>query len=351
MTDLGRVASHFYVRAPSIVTFSERLKPHLSEADALALMALSSEFESVAVREEEGPELEALRRAACPFDVGTGAGGGSGAVDGKAAKANVLIQAYTSRARVEGFSLVADMMYAAQNAPRIARALFEIVLRKRWAGAAAAMLEICKALELRLWPHQHPLRQFDGTALALPGELASKLEDRRLDLDALADMSAHEIGAAVRHPAMGERVKQCVNAFPYLELSASLQPITRSVLRISLTIAAGFEWRERAHGQALRWWVWVEDTASEHLYHSELWTLTKKMAREGPQRLAFTIPIHEPLPPQYYVRVVSDVWLKVGCVWSCLLLSGCVVVVLDLGCGLVLWCSHVALGRGFLSLC
>ena len=36
--------------APSIVTFSERLKPHLTEADVLAMMALSSEFESMAVR-------------------------------------------------------------------------------------------------------------------------------------------------------------------------------------------------------------------------------------------------------------------------------------------------------------
>lgn len=32
---------------------------------------------------------------------------------------------------------------------------------------------------------------------------------------------------------------------------------------------------------------------------------------EGPQKLAFTIPIYEPLPPQYYVRLVSDSWLQV----------------------------------------
>jgi len=113
----------------------------------------------------------------------------------------------------------------------------------------------------------------------------------------------------------------------------------------------------------------VEDQDSEHLYHAESWLLTKKMARcvgwmggwmdgwmggwvggwlhvvtpldlnphpftpkpkpnspnplhpqpppsnnrrEGPQKLAFTIPIHEPLPPQYYVRVVSDSWLGVS---------------------------------------
>lgn len=36
-----------------------------------------------------------------------------------------------------------------------------------------------------------------------------------------------------------------------------------------------------------------------------------QMAMEGPQKLAFTIPLMEPLPPQYYVRLVSDNWLQV----------------------------------------
>lgn len=92
-------------------------------------------------------------------------------------------------------------------------------------------------------------------------------------------MTPADIGAALRHPSAGDRVKQCVDAFPYLTLEASLQPITRTVLRISLQVTAAFTWQDRAHGQSTRWWVWVEDTASEHLYHSELWTLTKKMAR------------------------------------------------------------------------
>lgn len=43
------------------------------------------------------------------------------------------------------------MMYVAQNAPRIARALFEIVLRRKWAGAAFTLLEICKVGVLRGW--------------------------------------------------------------------------------------------------------------------------------------------------------------------------------------------------------
>jgi hypothetical protein len=56
----------------------------------------------------------------------------------------VLSQAYISRARVDSFSLTADMMYVAANAPRIARALFEIAARNRWAGAADMLLKLCK---------------------------------------------------------------------------------------------------------------------------------------------------------------------------------------------------------------
>ena len=34
VTDLGRVASHFYIRHASIVVFSEHLKPHMDESEA-----------------------------------------------------------------------------------------------------------------------------------------------------------------------------------------------------------------------------------------------------------------------------------------------------------------------------
>jgi hypothetical protein len=40
--ELGRVASHYYIRHSSIVVFNEHLKPHMGEADILAMIALSS---------------------------------------------------------------------------------------------------------------------------------------------------------------------------------------------------------------------------------------------------------------------------------------------------------------------
>jgi activating signal cointegrator complex subunit 3 len=54
------------------------------------------------------------------------------------------LQAYISRARVDSFSLTADLMYVASNAPRIGRALFEIVARRKWSAASDLLLEVCK---------------------------------------------------------------------------------------------------------------------------------------------------------------------------------------------------------------
>ena len=49
-----------------------------------------------------------------------------------------------------------------------------------------------QAFELRLWPEQHPLRQFEGQ---LSHELLRKLEERQLSLDQLA-VSQHWLAPA-----------------------------------------------------------------------------------------------------------------------------------------------------------
>ena len=78
--------------------------------------------------------------------------------------------------------------------------------------------------------------------------------------------------------------------------------LRRTVLRVQVTVQPVFRWDMRVHGGSMFWHIWVEDSANEHIYHSETWVLTAKMAREAEHRLAFTIPIFEPLPSQYYIR-------------------------------------------------
>ena len=43
--------------------------------------------------------------------------------------------------------------------------------------------------------------------------------------------------------------------------------------------------------------------AQEHILHAELFLLKQKYA-EDDHSLTFTIPIYDPLPPQYFVRAL-----------------------------------------------
>jgi len=300
VTELGRVASHFYIKHTTIEVFNSNLKRHMSEAEVLYMLSQCAEFENVAVREDEMPELEALARSCCPYEI-------KGGIENKTGKINILLQAFVSKPKLDSFSLIADLMYVSANAGRIARALHEICLKRGWSGMAETTLEFCKCFELQLWPYQHPLRQFMGL---LSPELLFKMEDRGLWMDQLVDMTASDIGSWLRHPAAGGQIRDCIDSFPALSLEANMQPITRTVLRVQLFLRPEFRWKDRNHGTSLRWLIWVEDSANEHIYHSESWTLTKKMAHEKtPHTVSFTIPIFEPLPSQYYVRVVSEHWL------------------------------------------
>lgn len=80
--------------------------------------------------------------------------------------------------------------FVTQNAVRIARALFDMVLRQNDALLAGRMLNIAKMLELQMWDFHHPLWQFPF----LGPEILGKLEDRKLSIDTLRDMPVPEIG-------------------------------------------------------------------------------------------------------------------------------------------------------------
>ncbi|KAM7267618.1 hypothetical protein ACFE04_009784 [Oxalis oulophora] len=299
-TELGRIASHFYIQYSSVETYNEMLKRHMSDNEVINMVAHSSEFENIVVRDEEQNELENLLRTSCPVEV-------KGGPSNKHGKISILIQLYISRGSIDTFSLVSDAAYISASLARIVRALFETCLRRGWCEMTLFMLDYCKAVDRQIWPHQHPLRQFDRD---IPSDILRKLEEREADLDRLHEMEEKDIGALIRYAPGGRLVKQYLGYFPWINLSATVSPITRTVLKVDLLITPDFTWKDRFHGAVQRWWILVEDSENDHIYHSELFTLTKRMARGEPQKLSFTVPIFEPHPPQYFIHAISDSWLQ-----------------------------------------
>jgi len=297
-TDLGRIASCYYVGHASIATYAAHLRPTMGDIELLRLFALSDEFSNLVVRQEEKAELaKLLDRVPIPVKEG---------LDDPAAKVNVLLQAYIARLRLDGLALASDMQYVKDSAGRLARCLFELALRRGWAGVAGRALELAKCVGRRQWGCQSPLRQFPGV---LPDVLA-RVERKDLAWDRYYDLTAAELGELVRAPKLGKTLHRLVHTFPRIELAAHVQPITRGLLKVDLTLTPDFAWDARAHGGGLAFWVLVEDADGEALLHAEPWLLRAAYA-EDDHALSFTVPVTDPLPPQYFIRVVSDTWL--GC--------------------------------------
>ncbi|XP_033213736.1 activating signal cointegrator 1 complex subunit 3 [Belonocnema kinseyi] len=301
-TDLGRTSSHFYLKYYTVEMFNELMKPVMTEADILGMISRSHEFEQLKVRDDEMDELDELHMNYCEVIA-------QGGVENIHGKVNVLIQTYLSRGRIKSFSLISDQAYITQNAVRICRALFEIVLRMTNAIMSGRLLEMAKMLELQQWDHMSPLRQF----YCLPAEVIEKLEERNLTVERLKDMDVGEIGNILRNHKVAALLKKCCEEFPEVEIEANLQPITRTVLRIRLKVAPRFRWNDRVHGKTSEaFWLWIEDPDNNVIYHYEYFIVTRKSVYSNTeQELVMTIPLSEPLPSQYLVKITSDRWL--GC--------------------------------------
>ena len=295
-TDLGKIASTFYVSNQTISTYNRYLKPNVGEMELCNVFCLSEEFKNIVVREEDKLELaKLLERVPIPVKEN---------IEDPTAKVNVLLQAFISRLSLDGYVLSADTSFVVQNAGRLMRCIFEIILRHGWAQATYKALNMCKMVGRRMWLNQTPLRQFEG----IPADTLRRLEQKDIPWERYYDLTPQQLGEHVRNPKLGKALHKLVHHFPRLEIAAQLLPLTRSLIKIDLTLTPDFAWDDSSHGFVEAFWIIVEDSDSEMILHSETFLLRKQMC-DVEHSVSFTIAMTDPIPPQYFVRVVSDKWL------------------------------------------
>ena len=296
-TDLGRIASHYYVAYSSMAVYNKHLKPNLNMIDLFRVFALSNEFKLIPVRQEEKLELaKLLERVPIPVKEG---------VDEPVSKINVLLQAYISQLKLSGFDIVTDMVFIQQSAGRILRAMFEICLKKGWAGPMRAALDLCKMVERRQWKTMSPLRQFPR----IRGEIITKAERKEFPWHRYFDLDAAELGELIGVPKSGQLIRSLVDKFPRLDIQAHVLPLTRSLLKINVTITPDFVWDREIHGASQAFWVIVEDVDGENILFHDQFLLRERFAKDE-HYVTITVPISEPVPPNYYISVISDRWLQ-----------------------------------------
>ena len=298
-TELGRIASHYYITHNSMLTYNHHIQPMITPIELFRIFALSDEFKYIPVRQDEKLELaKLLGRVPIPVKE---------SIEEPHAKINVLLQAYISRLKLEGLALMADLVYVTQSAGRILRAIFEISLKKGWASVAKTALDLCKMAEKRMWPTMTPLRQFP----TCPRDIIQKAERIDVPWSSYFDLDPPRMGELLGIPRAGKTVCNLVGKFPRLEVQAQVQPMTRSMLRVELTITPSFEWDDALHGGAENFWIIVEDCDGEDiLFHDQFLLRRDYATSEMAEHLVeFTVPITEPMPPNYFITLLSDRWM------------------------------------------
>lgn len=298
ITDLGRVAAKYYISYKTIEIFNEKLRCNMSEADALAVLSMATDFEQILPRDNEVQELKRLEQKA-PCEV-------KGACETSAGKTSVLLQAYISREYIDDFALVSDAGYVSQNAGRIIRALFEIALARRWSPVTSALMGMTKAVERRMWPFDHPLSTTQST---LTPELVTRLKRYADDVSIpdLARISPAAIGSICKaNEREGKAIGDAARSFPSLTIQWALKPVAHDLLQINAEVIKDFVWDDRKSGTMEPFYLWVEsEDGQEILKHTRLLVHPSTTS----QTITFVIDMPETMPAGVTIRWSSDRWI------------------------------------------
>ena len=105
---------------------------------------------------------------------------------------------------------------------------------------------LVKMVQRKMLWNWTPLRQFRSVS----NDILLKIEKKNLAWEHYYDLSSQEIGELVRAPKQGKTLTKLIHQFPKLELAVCVLPITRSVLKVELTITLDFQW-DAKFGQGL----------------------------------------------------------------------------------------------------
>lgn len=301
-TELGRIASHYNCSSRTMKTFNDEIKEYTTDTDLFRIFSLAEEFNDMRVKDGDVLDLQTLfNQVPFPIDDKRATPGAN--------KVNALLQVYIFRLNIDGSDLICEMHFIKDNAARLARAIFEVVLMKGYAQVAELALDFCRKIDKRMTVCHSVLRQF---ADDLDPNILSRLEKRNYHVDELRVLKADKITELLRCDRRdGERVARLLGYLPKFDLKATSRPVSRDALKIDLSIKTNFKWSETHHGYSQRFWLFVEDTNQEVILHNEIIYIRRFDSDGQTVSTSFVVPYLRPAHPGYFIRLFADNWF--GC--------------------------------------
>ena len=299
-TELGRIASYFYIKPESIAIYNRELTDRSTIIDMFRIFSLSDEFKYISIRQEDKIELQELYNK-CPIPI-------KDDISISTTKVNILLQAYISQLKFDGFALNADMIFIQQNAGRLLRAMFELCLRMNWSQPTKVLLGLTKSVMWKMWSTNTPLRQFRKC----PKEVIRRAESATLPwTEYIKFTSPSELGQAIRVESYGKLVYDLIQRFPTLKVNSVILPLTPSLLKFELQILPHWVWDAGIHGTGEIFWIFLEDINGREILYAD--TILIKESDIGiEQSLSFHLQLspsqQKRLPPTIYISVISERW-------------------------------------------
>ena len=304
-TDLGRIASHFFITANSMATYHSHMHSRMEDFELFRVFSLSDEFSHISVRSAERAEIEKLAREA-PIAI-------QDAYDSPPAKINVLLQAFIGRVPLEGYALASEMVYVKDSALRIAKAIHEISLCRGWAQVARKALDLYQQVLRQQWTAQCPLRQLPSTSFS--PEALRLVERQRLPWSAYYYLDVENDYAAFSSDShMQDVIHQGVHRIPRMDFDfVAMQPVSHDTIRLEFRLIPDFEYVAEVHGTApMSWLLTVEDTEGEKLLYRRPFECTAA-ALESQAATHFACVVRVPhlpcRPTHYFARVAAIAWI------------------------------------------
>ena len=341
-TELGRIASNYYMSYKTISEFNEKLREDMFDEELLNLFSLSNEFANMKLYPEEKPELLAL---AHKFQLLSNNLTSKKTIE-DIPKPIILLYAYLNGGcEFRNSSLFMDTMYLVDNSPRVFRAIVEISIHKRLVRTSFLALNYLKLIEHRIAPGHTPLWQF--TYESVNNKMLNKNKKnikhsgqgyidsdicKRIDAKGYTEISQIMTDSAktiafdlsIRVDALNE-IKDLISHIPRFKITVETKPLTRTILNITLTLEPTFRWNKRWNGLSENFWVIVDN--KKEIIHHELFNFTPKKLDEETNKkyvprlkevvLSFAVPFdieqgktHARLDSIYTISIISDKWVN-----------------------------------------
>lgn len=302
-TYLGELAANFYISPESAFIYSQQIKPWLSDVDIIRVFSRSAEFSSLPVRKSEYREIKHLA-SMMPIPI-------RDSFDSRYAKVSILLQAYISRLKLTGLALSSDVVYVAQSASRLFRAIYELCIAAKWGTVAQRAHELYLMVDRRQWNvGQSPLRQFSECH----PEVLSRMESTQIPWQRFFNLDEQGIGRILRlsDSRLIASAYACVRKFPRFQLDAIIQPLTKQWLWVSIDVTPRFEVEDENLSEI--YWIIVEDNREEVLSTKSV-SLSKLTHTYSTLLPVFLKSGNDEKysSPYLFVKMLSDKWLNFQC--------------------------------------